>query len=681
MIEPPADKQRIINSLRMAAWFRQLPSALPWLVLLVALGGRIWTSQHHGLMYDEPVTLHLAWSVAEGQVPYIDFYEHHTPLPWYVLSPLASLSVWRLQRLLQAILGVLGMLGLFLLCRRAWGTRVAVIALTLAAVSPLWNRQGNMIIHDAFLVVALVAALGTWWAALQRPTVGRWLLAGVFSGLVVLSKQTGVLPVLALGLGVVCFARSAQAVAAYILGGMLTCVPWLVLYSGQYEYLYNGFLGWNMTANSVLPSNPKFRPFFNDVFWAHPLLWLVGIGSGLLACRHFAQRFERDDPRPLAAVTGLSVLLILIFNWFLSHQTFGQYYLQAVPLLALLAAASLDRFARLPWPAAARVAVALVVAYLGILNPVMMSLTPWTPDLEEKLAIARWLRENVEAEEIWEPWVYYAHLTEKDFSFPYAFLSIHSVQDDPALPTITGDGYIDLESHLDDQEIQWIVVHDPVMPSVNTRLNRIFTGGAGDWQMVRAFEVTRYASENGYQRSLWTPWWVPVVFYEKVTVWQRHPTARSGGIVGELTVYNPEGRHHVHLQVLHPGGQDVYRLDGESWQGKRYDLRWHQSGHAFFLGEAYRLVDHQSDPQYNGWLLIQVGFSNTPDAVVQDLYQVRLPAIEGRFCPECAETWHCPEWKSGTDTCQQAEIDDVLQLEATAYETLDVGTIDEARDD
>jgi hypothetical protein len=659
------------------SWGRRFEAALPWLILLVALGLRLWTSQHHGLMYDEPVTLHLALAVAEGQTPYVDFYEHHTPLPWYALAPLASLSVWRLQRLFIAILGTLGLLGLFLLARRIWEERVACLVLGLAAVSPLWNHQGNMIIHDAFLVVALVAALATWWAALQRPLFGRWLLAGICSGLVVLSKQTGVLPVVALGLGTLCFTRSARAVIAYILGGLLTCLPWVVLYFGQYEALYKGFVGWNMAANAYLPVNPKFRPFFNDVFWAHPVLWSGGIVAGLVACRHFARRLGRGDPRPLAAVTGLAIVLILTFNWFLSRQTFGQYYLQTVPLLALLAAPGLAWLARRPWPGAARVALGLVVAYLAILSPVMMSLTPWTPDLQEKLAIARWLREEVEEKAIWEPWVYYAHLAGKDFASSYAFLSIHSVRDDPTLPTIDGKDYIALEQCLDDQEIQWIVIHDPLMPAVERRLNRIFAGGPDDWQLVRAYEVTRYASESGYQRSLWTPWWQPIVFYEKVSIWQRHQRSRQGGIVGDLLIHNPGDLRHVYLEVLHPGGVDVYLLDESSWAGKAYQVRWHQTGHAFFLDEEYRLVEHQSESENAEELVIKVGFAATSERRSQDLYQVRLPAVEGHFCPECAETWHCPEWQGDTDTCIQVPIDDVLQLDSIAYKSLQNGMTDE----
>lgn len=657
--------------------FRRLAGAVVGLILLMTLGARGWISQHHGLMYDEPVTLHLAQAVAEGQLPYVDFYEHHSPMVWYLLAPLASASVWQWQRLAMAILGWLGLLGLFILARDVWGWRVALIALVLAAVSPLWNRQGSMVIHDAFLIVALVGALASWWWALQRPTVGRWLLAGACSGLAVLCKQTGVLPVLALGLGTLCFTRSPRSVGAFILGGLLTCIPWLALYQGQYTALFNGVLGWNVAANAFLPANDKLRIFFADIFWAHPVLWTVGTVVGVAACRHFAGRFERKDPRPLAAVTGLGVVFILVFNLFISQQTFSQYYLQAVAPLALLAALGLDWLARRSLPAAGRVILGLALVQVAVVSPAMISSTPWTPDLKEKLAIAGWLREEVEDESIWEPWVYYAHLAGKTFTFSYPFLSIHSVRNDAALPTIDGQGHIPLEQYLTDEKINWIVVHDPLLPGVNSRLNRILMGGVEDWQMVRAYEVTRYASENGYQHSFWTPWWKPIVFYEKVTIWRRHPNPREGGVVGELTIRNASGQRYVYLGVFHPGGEDLYFLDEQSWEGKEYGLHWHQTGHAFVLGENYRLVYHKEESAQADPLTITVIFSDTADRTEQVAYQVRLPTVEGKgFCVECAETLRCSAGSSGDDACEPMDIEEVLRLTGTAYELLQKGTLD-----
>ena len=40
---------------------------------------------------DELEHLHATWCVAQGQLPYRDFFEHHTPLLYYLLAPIAAL--------------------------------------------------------------------------------------------------------------------------------------------------------------------------------------------------------------------------------------------------------------------------------------------------------------------------------------------------------------------------------------------------------------------------------------------------------------------------------------------------------------------------------------------------------------------------------------------------------------
>ena len=37
---------------------------------------------------DEFEHLHASWLVSIGKIPYVDFFEHHNPLMWYITSPL-----------------------------------------------------------------------------------------------------------------------------------------------------------------------------------------------------------------------------------------------------------------------------------------------------------------------------------------------------------------------------------------------------------------------------------------------------------------------------------------------------------------------------------------------------------------------------------------------------------------
>lgn len=645
--------------------------ALPWLIILAVAILRLWITQTNGLMYDEPITLHIAGRISNGELPYVDFFEHHTPLPWYLLAPFSSLSLWRIQRALIAVLGALGLSGLYYLCTRIRGWRAGLIAVVLGGLSPLWNHQGNMLIHDSFLLVALVGTLVLWWHVARRPHLLGWLFVGFASGVLVLCKQTGVLSACAIGLAVLLNTRSGRAGTAFLAGGLLAITPLVVNYQGHYDPLYQGLLGWNLAANTYLPYNPKLRPFINDIFLANPLLWGIGLIAGLNAVIKTSSTRWRDASNVLAWTAGLIVIFTLVFNWIISHQTFDQYYLQAIPPLVLLAAWSLDSILRRSWSKVGRFAAAVGILYLGILNPLMNTATPWTPDLEEKTAISRWIRENVDQEAVWEPWVYYTYLSEKEFSFFYPFLSIHSMQNDPSLLSIDGKSTVPLEAYLSDHDVQWIVVHQPVLPALQTYLDRLFMAGRDDWQLLKMFQVTRYASEAGLQPHFWTPWWKPQIFYEQVSIWHKHPGRRNGGLIGELTVRNPGDKPYLYLEVQHPGGTDVYLLDDSSTRGLIYQLGWNQTGHAFFLRGAPQLIDHLPAAEADSPLILSVSFANSSLRQQQDVYRASFSkGPRGDIDPDAIRTWQCPGWTQKTENCEPGDIQDVFKVDAQTYEPL-----------
>ena len=41
---------------------------------------------------DEFEHVHSAWHVLNGAIPYVDFFEHHHPLLWYLLAPVLALT-------------------------------------------------------------------------------------------------------------------------------------------------------------------------------------------------------------------------------------------------------------------------------------------------------------------------------------------------------------------------------------------------------------------------------------------------------------------------------------------------------------------------------------------------------------------------------------------------------------
>src|SRR6185437_4961750 len=72
----------------------QVTRWLPWIsgaagLLYIAM--RLYWIRHRYFMVDETEHLHAAWCMAQGQIPYKDFFEHHMPLIWIILQPVVRL--------------------------------------------------------------------------------------------------------------------------------------------------------------------------------------------------------------------------------------------------------------------------------------------------------------------------------------------------------------------------------------------------------------------------------------------------------------------------------------------------------------------------------------------------------------------------------------------------------------
>ena len=75
---------------------RRPASSLPNLAAAVTLGAlivvpfllRLPLLERRGFGPDEFEHLHFAWSVSRGQVPYRDYFDHHTPALHFLLAPL-----------------------------------------------------------------------------------------------------------------------------------------------------------------------------------------------------------------------------------------------------------------------------------------------------------------------------------------------------------------------------------------------------------------------------------------------------------------------------------------------------------------------------------------------------------------------------------------------------------------
>ena len=73
---------------------RLLAKAVIWGLLFYGLGFAVWTvfftETGNG---DNVEHIHSTWLVAQGKIPYKDFFQHHNPLLWYLFAPLIKINI------------------------------------------------------------------------------------------------------------------------------------------------------------------------------------------------------------------------------------------------------------------------------------------------------------------------------------------------------------------------------------------------------------------------------------------------------------------------------------------------------------------------------------------------------------------------------------------------------------
>ena len=204
--------------------------------------------------------LHAAWLMAQGQVPYVDFWQHHAPVLWILLAPVLgamtpSATVLDLARLVSLGLSACAIALAVAVAQRLHGTRtVSVFAfvLCLATVVPC---ELNSLRPDLLANVLCLGAV----LVLMRPWRARTSLAsGVLLGLAAACHLRGAYLLAALPLAALSdlrrLPRGLALTAAHWAGAALGLLPlalWL-----QRHGLVQLYLDWVVHFNGSLDSRP-----------------------------------------------------------------------------------------------------------------------------------------------------------------------------------------------------------------------------------------------------------------------------------------------------------------------------------------------------------------------------------------------------------------------------------------
>ncbi len=209
-----------------------------------------------GVTADESVHLHLSWLVSQGMIPYKDFWQHHPPFLWVVLSPLMasikpSVDVFSVVRFLSGIVFVLNLVLGWSIARQVWGgkARLSVYLLILSSIS--LAAEVVLIKPDIFMTFFLLSGIGV---SLEIP--GKRVFPSFLAGLafslaasfMVKQYLLLLLPVVAIFLGE---KRAIPSkLALYVSGFLAGLIPLLSYLVGH--DIFQDYIFWVLSFNSKI---------------------------------------------------------------------------------------------------------------------------------------------------------------------------------------------------------------------------------------------------------------------------------------------------------------------------------------------------------------------------------------------------------------------------------------------
>jgi len=167
-----------------AAWM------FPALAALLLLG--FWLQRGHALKWDEVEFARASAWVRMGRVPYRDFWEHHSPLQWYLAAPFvdrgaAGVAAILWLRWVQLLVWLPGFWMLRkLMVHEGFDLKNRWAPLTLVLASPFCFMSGLEFRVDVLATVLMILGVGGWLLAGRKPW--RAGLSGACLALAVLAN-------------------------------------------------------------------------------------------------------------------------------------------------------------------------------------------------------------------------------------------------------------------------------------------------------------------------------------------------------------------------------------------------------------------------------------------------------------------------------------------------------------
>ena len=248
------------------------------------------------LFYHQPKTgddvehLHSAWLVWQGKVPYIDFFQHHNPLMWYLFAPILGLFaydivVFDVVRIISTLLLFLNLYIVAKIIHKFASNSWSASILGVASVFPSYViYSGQDFRPDNYMVFCLIGGIFYYFRYLRDKKCFQLVWAFIWFVLSFLFAQKALFPLFTLGITGIWFLIKKEIYVKDLLKALIA--PFIMIGCFWYYLYVNGIVKQYYVTNYVF--NLNLVEGFEIGRIAEILLYMkicfyIGGGSSILA--------------------------------------------------------------------------------------------------------------------------------------------------------------------------------------------------------------------------------------------------------------------------------------------------------------------------------------------------------------------------------------------------------------
>lgn len=316
------------------------------------------------LVSDEFEHLHAAWLVSQGQIPYKDFFEHHTPLLWYLLAPIFLLFKSPILIVSSARLLILSFVALvfflvYKITAEMFSKWSGIFAIFTLSTTFLYIQNTIEIRPDTPMIFFWLVSWFYFLKATKNDSLKYYIYTGLFLSVAFLFKQVIILALLAY-LIILFFEKrkfilknSISLIASFLFIQLIVLAIFYFL-GGLNQYLNLNFW-WNLKIN-----NYYHFPIFNGLkryLYYDWFLYLLGImGLSIVIKKWIKEKIIKTSEL-------LAVIFLIILALFLILLTNAPYTHYWPPILIILSMFAGNLFNHLIFVLKNRLIFKMVVIY------------------------------------------------------------------------------------------------------------------------------------------------------------------------------------------------------------------------------------------------------------------------------------------------------------------------------